>query len=42
MPIAAVPTRSAAFIAVRQKWKRVITAMCARIAPWCSSIDSRT
>ena len=42
MPIAAVPTSSAAFIAVSQNMNRVIIIMWARIAPWCSSIDSRT
>ena len=41
-PMAAVPTSSAAFSAVSQNWKRVITPMCAAIAFWCTSIDSRT
>src|SRR3954469_18303775 len=41
-PIAAVQTRSAAFSAVSPIWKRVMTPMCAFIAFWCTSTDSRT
>ena len=42
MPIAAVPTRSSAFIAVSEIMKRVMSPMCALIAPWCWPIASRT
>ena len=42
MPMAAVLTRSSAFITVSEKWNWVMSRMCRPIACWCSSTDSRT
>ena len=42
MPIAAVPVRSAAFISESENMNCEMRRMCAPIAPWCSSITSRT
>jgi hypothetical protein len=42
MPMADVATSSSAFIAASVSMKRVMSRMCAAIAPVCCSITSRT
>ena len=42
IPMAAVPVNSAAFITDRANMNWEISFMCAAMAPWCSSITSRT
>ena len=42
MPIPAVPTSSSAFMVESTAMKRVMSRMCAAMAPACSSITSRT